>query len=160
MAINWMDHIRSQFTSIDINHMKQVTGNALKLDDYESVKTWAGQIWVQVDGNFMPPNPWNDDYKRNFKTWMDSGMPYDSTAAAGNVTWNNTIKGQFTQFDVDHMNQVTGGTIDLSSYQSTKSNSQRIYRMVSRKEMPPANPWSDIYIGNFKAWMDAGMPES
>ena len=160
MPINWTDNIRAQFAQYDIDHMKQLTGNALKLDDYESVKTWAGQIWVQVDGDFMPPGaPWSEDYKQNFKTWMDNGMPYDLSSTVGAVTWRSTIKVQFTQFDIDHMKQVTGGTLDLSDYQSTKSNAQGIYRRVSGKTMPPSNPWSDIYIANFKAWIDAGMPE-
>lgn len=76
MAITWTNTIKAQFNPQDINHMKQITGNSLKLDDYDSVKTWAGQIWDQVDNGYMPPGaPWNDAYKKNFKTWMDSGMP-------------------------------------------------------------------------------------
>jgi hypothetical protein len=75
MAISW-DNIKGQFTPFDIDHMKQITGNALKLEDYESVKTWAGQIWVQVSNNYMPPGrPWSDTYKQNFKDWMDAGCP-------------------------------------------------------------------------------------
>ena len=76
MAITWTNTIKGQFTDTDIEHMKQITGNALKLDDYDSVKTWAGQIWVQVDNNYMPPGePWSAIYKTNFQTWMNSGMP-------------------------------------------------------------------------------------
>lgn len=76
MAITWTNTIKGQFTDVDIEHMKQITGNALKLDDYESVKVWAGQIWVQVNNDYMPPgDPWSDTYKSNFQTWMNSGMP-------------------------------------------------------------------------------------
>jgi hypothetical protein len=173
MAITWTGNIKQQFGSFDISHMKQVTGNALKLDDYESVKTWAGQIWVQVSGippnpvpAPMPPgNPWSDTYKQNFKTWMDTGMLYgtvegasSSTAAA--VTWTNTIKGQFRKIDIDHMKQVSGGSIDLNDYTSVKTNGDDIYGMVSTNAMPPGSPWTKQYIDNFKAWMDAGYPEN
>jgi hypothetical protein len=76
VAITWTNTIKGQFTDTDIEHMKQITGNALKLDDYDSVKVWAGQIWVQVDNGYMPPGePWSDTYKSNFQTWMNSGMP-------------------------------------------------------------------------------------
>ena len=166
MAITWLNTIKAQFKTFDINHMKQVTGNALKLDDYESVKTWAGQIWAQVDNDLMPPdNPWSSEYKQNFKTWMDSGMPLGDQAASGGtapspaaVTWA-TIKGQFTQLDIDHMKQVTGGTLDLSSYASTKASGSDIYSMVGSGQMPPGHPWSPQYVANFKAWMDAGYPQ-
>src|ERR1700680_1681605 len=100
MAITWTDNIKQQFRPFDISHMKQITGNALKLDDYESVKTWAGQIWVQVSNGYMPPgNPWRDadgsptkGYKQNFKTWMDTGMPFGPadaplTGTGAAVTW-------------------------------------------------------------------------
>jgi len=76
MAITWNNTIKQQFNQFDIDHMKQITGNALKLDDYESVKTWAGQIWNQVSNDYMPPGaPWTADQKKNFETWMNSGMP-------------------------------------------------------------------------------------
>jgi hypothetical protein len=76
MAITWTNTIKGQFNQFDIDHMKQITGNALKLDDYQTVRTWAGQIWVQVSNNYMPPGaPWSDIYKQNFQTWMNSGMP-------------------------------------------------------------------------------------
>lgn len=173
MAITWNSTIKQQFDDgFSIEHMKQITGNALKLDDYESVKTWAGQIWNQVNNDYMPPgDPWTPEQKANFQTWMNSGMPLGdpigpgnvtpaSTTAAASVTWTNTIKGQFTQLDVDHMKQVTGGSIDLGNYTSVKTNGVGIYRMVSRKRMPPGNPWSDQFIQNFNAWMSAGYPEN
>jgi hypothetical protein len=75
------------------------------------------------------------------------------------ITWNNTIKQQFKPFDINHMRQVTGGDIDLSSLASVKANADRIFEMVSTQQMPPGNPWSDELVQNFKAWMDDGMPE-
>jgi hypothetical protein len=166
MAITWTNTIKGQFNQYDIDHMKQITGNSLKLDDYQSVKTWAGQIWVQVNNGYMPPGaPWNATYKQNFQTWMNSGMPESdadvgaAAAAAAAVTWTNTIKGQFTQLDITHMKQVSGGSIDLSNYASVKNHAGPIFGMVSRHAMPPGNPWSSHYIQNFQAWMNAGMPE-
>jgi hypothetical protein len=158
VAITWNNTIKQQFDDFSIDHMKQITGNALKLDDYQSVKTWAGQIWNQVSNDFMPPgDPWTQDQKNNFKAWMDNGMPLDDPTAVA-VTWTNTIKGQFTQLDINHMKQVA--EIDLSDYTSVKSNGDDIFNMVNHKRMPPGNPWSSQYIANFKTWMDAGYPES
>lgn len=75
-TITWTNTIKDQFNAGDIRHMKQITGNALKLDDYQSVKTWAGQIWNQISNDYMPPGgAWSDKYKSNFQTWMNSGMP-------------------------------------------------------------------------------------
>jgi hypothetical protein len=181
MPITWNNTIKQQFDQFSIDHMKQVTGNSLKLDDYESVKTWAGQIWDQVSNDYMPPgDPWTDDQKSNFSTWMNNGMPEGdapmssaridtsadgptsgrSASVPASITWTNTIKAQFTQFDIDHMKQVSGGSLDLSSYASVKANGSGVYSMVSRKRMPPGNPWSDQFIQNFNAWMTAGYPES
>jgi hypothetical protein len=169
MAITWTNTIKGQFTQFDIDHMKQITGNALKLDDYDSVKTWAGQIWIQVSNGYMPPsNPWTDDQKSNFQSWMNSGMSFGdavppppvTTPPAATVTWTSTIKGQFRQLDIDHMKQVTGGSIDLSNYTSVRTNGSKIYDMVSHKRMPPGNPWNDQYIQSFQTWMNAGYPEN
>jgi hypothetical protein len=171
MAITWNNTIKKQFDDYSIDHMKQITGNALKLDDYESVKTWAGQIWDQVSNDFMPPgDPWTAEQKSNFQTWMNTGMPLGEPAdtasggtgagAAAAVTWTNTIKGQFTQLDIDHMKQVTGGSLDLGSYASVKTNGNGVFNMVNRKRMPPGHPWSDAFIQNFKTWMSAGYPEN
>jgi hypothetical protein len=75
-------------------------------------------------------------------------------------TWNDPIQSYFTSTDVGHMKQVTSGRIDLSSYQSVSSNGSIIYSMVSGKQMPPGNPWSDEWIATFSAWKSAGYPES
>ena len=175
MAITWNNTIRQQFRGIDVTHMKQVTGNNLKLDDFNSVRTAAGEIWDQVSNNHMPPGkPWSTEFKENFKTWMENGMPEGDAQAStgggaasgagagggsGGVTWTNTIKNQFKPFDIDHMKQVSGGDIDLSDFASTKRKADDIYAQVSSQQMPPGNPWSEQFIKNFKAWMDAGYPK-
>jgi hypothetical protein len=160
MPITWNNTIKRQFDQFSIDHMKQVTGNNLKLDDYQSVQASAAEIWEQVKNDLMPPgNPWTVEQKSNFSTWVDNGMP-EGDATTSSITWTNTIQGQFTQFDIDHMKQVSGGSLDLSSYASVKANGSGVYSMVSRKRMPPGNPWSDQFIQNFNAWMTAGYPES
>ena len=164
MAITWTNTIKGQFRPIDVQHMKQVTANRIKLDDYQSVKATADEIWGMVNSNQMPPgHPWSDTFKQNFRTWMDTGMPEADAAPRGAapptaVTWQ-TIKGQFRPIDISHMKQVTGGSIDLGSYESVKANGLDIYGKVSTGEMPPGNRWSPQYVANFKAWMDAGYPQ-
>jgi len=162
MAITWENTIKGQFTAYDIQHMKQITGNALKLDDYQSVKTWAGQIWVQVSNGYMPPGGWPENFRQNFQTWMNAGMP-ESDATGGTmatITWTDPIKGYFKPLDISHMKQVSGGSIDLSDYNSVKTNGSDIYNMVSTQAMPPGNPWSSQWVQNFQTWMNAGYPES
>jgi len=73
MTVSWKQ-IRSQFTDIDVDHMMKVTGGKLNLDDCESVQIWAHEIYARVNADNMPPNnPWSQEFKDNFKTWMDAG---------------------------------------------------------------------------------------
>ena len=79
MAVTWKQ-IRSQFTQEDVDHMMAVTGDKLNLDDCSSVKIWASQIYVRVNADNMPPaprEPWSQEWKDNFKTWMDAGCSCD-----------------------------------------------------------------------------------
>ncbi len=71
----WQSTVKPLFNEFDIEHMKQITGNALKLDDYDSTKIWAGQIWDQVSNGYMPPGAWPQPKRDTFKAWMDAGMP-------------------------------------------------------------------------------------
>ena len=72
-----------------------------------------------------------------------------------NVTWDQ-IRKQFTDIDIQHMKDITGGTLDLSDCKSVHDWAQEIYNRVSTGSMPPGNPWSKEWVANFKAWMDAG----
>jgi hypothetical protein len=67
----------------------------------------------------------------------------------------NVIKTYFTQTDIQHMLQVSQGSIDLSSCSSVLSNAQAIYQKVSTGAMPPGNPWPSSQINNFFAWMNS-----
>ncbi|MEP4076598.1 hypothetical protein [Haloferula sp.] len=62
--------------------MKQITqGNpkgVLDLDDCESTKTWASEIYERVAADNMPPGePWPSEWKKNFATWMVEDCPCD-----------------------------------------------------------------------------------
>jgi len=79
------------------------------------------------------------------------------------ITWTNTIKGYFTQTDVNHMKLVQP-QLDLSDYTSTKDNAVLVYNRLIDKErpMPPKStggPWLQEKIDNFKKWIEAGTPE-
>ncbi len=91
--------------------------------------------------------------------------PPPPSADARPPTWQNYIQGLFNAVDVGHMVRDPGGSgkpLDLGSYQSVKANGQRIYDEVSSHRMPkpPSQPWTQEMIATFKAWMDAGSPES
>ena len=72
-----------------------------------------------------------------------------------NITWEQ-ISQQFTDLDVAHMKDITGGALDLSDCESVHKWAQEIYNKVLDQEMPPGDPWSQEWIDNFKTWMDAG----
>src|ERR1700694_4447333 len=61
----------------------------------------------------------------------------------------SVIKTYFTQTDIQHMLQVSQGSIDLSSCSSVLANAQLIYQHVSGgtpPPMPPGNPWPAAWI--------------
>lgn len=74
------------------------------------------------------------------------------------ITWNDPIKTYFTAYDITHMKQVQP-QIDLGDYTSVKDNAVFIYPRLEDKSMPPGG-WPDEWIANFKAWIEAGSPET
>jgi hypothetical protein len=79
------------------------------------------------------------------------------------VTWTNDVAKLFTAKDVAHMKQVTGGALDLSSYDSTKVFASKIYQEVSSGAMPPPgsgeSPWSKEMVNTFGCWVKQGCPQ-
>lgn len=74
-TVTWKQ-IRSQFTQEDVDHMLTVTNDSLDLDKCETVKIWAHKIYERINADNMPPRPrepWTQEWKNNFKTWMDAG---------------------------------------------------------------------------------------
>jgi hypothetical protein len=50
----------------------------INLADYDSVKVNGENIYTRVNDNSMPPgNPWIQEWKDNFKQWMDEGYQED-----------------------------------------------------------------------------------
>lgn len=68
------------------------------------------------------------------------------------------IRPLFTQEDVDHMLDVDPN-LDLSSYDSVKSNATAIYDVLSSGAMPPGEPWPKDNVDKFKQWMDQGFAQ-
>jgi hypothetical protein len=79
------------------------------------------------------------------------------------VTWTKNVQQLFTATDVDHMKQVTGGALDLSSYASVKIWATKIYAEVSSGAMPPAGsgeqPWTSDMVNTFGCWIQQGCPQ-
>ena len=75
------------------------------------------------------------------------------------ITWNNTIKQQFSATDIAHMKQVSHGRLRLDDFSSVKSAADEIWDHVSKDLMPPGRPWSSKLKNNFKVWVENGMPE-
>jgi hypothetical protein len=72
------------------------------------------------------------------------------------ITWNQYVRGFFTWNNAQCM--VTQN-INLTSYRSVSLNVDPIYDMVSKKKMPPGDPWPDERIAEFKKWRDDECPE-
>lgn len=88
---------------------------------------------------------------------------FASLTCPTSVTWSKDIQPMFTATDVDHMKQVTGGALDLSSYTSVKIWATKIYSEVSTGAMPPAGsgegPWGQAQVNTFGCWIQQGCPE-
>jgi hypothetical protein len=76
-----------------------------------------------------------------------------------NPTWNDPIRGYFTQTDITHMKNINPD-IDLGSYKSVVANAQDIYQMVSTGQMPPNKPWPSDWVENFSTWAQNNFPEN
>lgn len=79
------------------------------------------------------------------------------------VTWTNDIKQLFTQTDISHMLQVTGGQLNLGDYNSVVIWASKIYSEVASGAMPPPgsgeNPWTSDMVNTFGCWIQQGKPE-
>jgi len=76
------------------------------------------------------------------------------------LSFAKDIASMFTATDVAHMKAVTGGALDLSSYNSVKIWSAKIYQLTSSGQMPPPgsgeNPWSPAMVTTFGCWIQQG----
>ena len=81
---------------------------------------------------------------------------------AEQITWDDDIKGYFTQLDIGHMRSAPSwAQIDLANYDEVKENAQRIYEAVDAGRMPKeSRKWPQGKIDNFKAWWDDNCPKS
>ena len=78
------------------------------------------------------------------------------------VSWATDVQKLFTPVDVAHMKAVTHGTLDLSSYDSVKMWSAKIYDLVSTGDMPPAGSgekWTPAMVATFGCWIQQGFPQ-
>ncbi len=78
--ITWTNNIAKLFTATDVAHMKQVTGGALDLSSYASVKVYASIIFTKVSTHQMPPagsgeKAWTPDMVNTFGCWIQQGCP-------------------------------------------------------------------------------------
>lgn len=94
---------------------------------------------------------------------------FEAMACPGSVTWTNDIAKLFTSVDVAHMKQVTGGSLDLSDYDSAKIYATQIYGRVASGSMPPPGTigpdgkpegqWTEEMVTLFGCWIQKGTPE-
>ena len=79
------------------------------------------------------------------------------------ITWE-TIKGYFTDMDVDHMKQVSASwpkVMDLHDEQSVLYYAAQIHTAVASGRMPIGEPrWSAEWVSNFEAWWKSKDPNA
>ena len=83
--VTW-ETISKYFKETDKIHMRNVTGGTLDLNDCESVRHWAKQIYVAVSNKVMPPGGWDDSKIKDFKAWMDAGAKCPSSQESSEIT--------------------------------------------------------------------------
>ncbi|HTU11949.1 MAG TPA: tyrosinase family protein [Allosphingosinicella sp.] len=72
----FLEHIRYFFDAIDIDHMKRQAG--MDLATYEAVQAKAVDIYFQVSGGQMPPEPerrWPPARVQTFRNWIADQCP-------------------------------------------------------------------------------------
>ena len=79
-TVTWTADVQKLFTAVDVAHMKSVTGGALDLSSYSSVKIWAAKIYSLVSTGAMPPagsgeNAWTPAMVNTFGCWIQQGFP-------------------------------------------------------------------------------------
>jgi len=84
----------------------------------------------------------------------------DDGAPVGNPTYMGDIRKMIRPVDIEHMldPNISGGGIQLGTYEGVRANALRIYFRVKEKSMPPDRPWSDAWVETFYNWMRNGYP--
>ncbi|HEU4389017.1 MAG TPA: hypothetical protein VFV34_14550 [Blastocatellia bacterium] len=74
------------------------------------------------------------------------------------VTWEDDVKGLFTQGDIGCMRSHS---LDLSDYDDVKLNADDILYMVKSGKMPKGGrPWSQEMCDTFQQWKSLGFPKT
>lgn len=88
---------------------------------------------------------------------------FEALNCPASVTWTNDVAKLFTPTDISHMKSVTGGALDLGSYDSTKMWAAKIYSEVAGGAMPPPGsgegPWTAAMVNTFGCWIQKGCPQ-
>lgn len=82
----------------------------------------------------------------------------DAVNCPPGVSFAKDIAPLFTQTDIDHMKSYTGGSLDLSNYDSVKIYASQIYSRVASGNMPPppAPAWTKDKVQLFACWIQQG----
>ena len=79
----------------------------------------------------------------------------DDKPGQSKITWENAIKGYFTEKEVNCMKWK----FDLSDHLSVKLHAGEILAAVESRKMPlDEAPWSDMKIANFREWKNSDCP--
>lgn len=95
---------------------------------------------------------------RTTKFYQGESPSPPSPSPHGDITWENKIKGFFTDKDKECMKSVPN-PIDLGSKKDVTANAPKIYDQVSKGDMPLGEQrWSKQKVADFEKWMNVGCP--
>lgn len=72
----YMEHIRTFFEDVDLDHMRDWFG--IELGTYEGLKVHALRTYIRVNEGTMPPDParrWSPARVQTFYNWLKNGCP-------------------------------------------------------------------------------------
>ena len=153
-----------------LNCHSNASGNrgGLNLENYDSIKLQLNQIYLRsVERQDMPPGGLEPALRDILKDWIENGAAKQSSLGAGDLkgplTWKD-IKSKILQTKCLDCHSLPNpeGNIDLSNYETFKSNINSIFDHVFIKQDMPLAPYPSLSLGEKTAllkWISQGFPQ-
>lgn len=153
-----------------LNCHSNVGGNkgGLNIESYESIKTNLNQIYYRsIEVADMPEGGLDPQSKELLKVWIENGAPVQATEGSGVVegplNWS-LVKNKIIGFKCleCHSGKQPEGNLDLTEYETFKTNLNIIFDRVFVKQDMPVAPYPALTISEKSAvlkWISQGMPK-
>lgn len=159
----WYANIRHMFNDGDIACMKD---HGIYLDDYNSVKSNANNIYGQVStGNMPPGNPWDKDKAQTFLNWLINNCPKGVPqvqmfkAAARTLSTATRVRKEINSLTDAELKKVIKAFKGIMSLDPSDPNSYFVQAgwhwlpepaTDCQHHVPAYNPWHRAYLMSFE----------